>query len=43
MKKSYQNIELEILFIATEDIVRTSPTDNVENMPEFPEDPPNFG
>jgi len=36
MKKTYQEIELlGILF--TEEIVRTSQSDNVEDMPDFPE------
>ena len=37
MKRNYESFELEIIFFYAEDIVRTSPTDNVEDMPEFPE------
>ena len=37
MKKIYENIELELVFFATEDIVRTSQNDNIIEMPEFPE------
>lgn len=36
MKKIYQEVELLILFF-TEEIVRTSQNDNVEDMPDFPE------
>ena len=36
MKKIYQELELLILFF-TEEIVRTSQNDNVEDMPDFPE------
>ncbi len=39
MKKIYKNIELELVFLV-EDVVRTSQNDNVEDMPDFPE---NFG
>ena len=38
MKKIYENIELELVFFSAEDIVRTSQSDNVAGMPEFPED-----
>ena len=38
MKKMYENVELELVFFSTEDIVRTSQNDNVTDMPEFPED-----
>ena len=37
MKKQYENIILEVIFLS-EDIVRTSQTDNTTEMPEFPED-----
>ena len=37
MKKIYKNMELEVVFFNEEDIVRTSKNDNVENMPDFPE------
>ncbi len=40
MKKMYENVELELVFFSTEDIVRTSLNDNTTDMPEFPE---NFG
>ena len=36
MKKTYQKIQL-VLIIFTEDVVRTSQNDNVENLPDFPE------
>ena len=36
MKKKYQEMEL-VVFLFTEEIVRTSFNDNVEDMPEFPE------
>ena len=36
MKKIYQEMELILVFL-TEEIVRTSQNDNVEDMPEFPE------
>ena len=37
MKKNYENIELKIVYLSVEDIVRTSNNDNVSDMPEFPE------
>lgn len=40
MKKIYDNVELEVLFFLEEDVIRTSQSDNIENMPDFPE---NFG
>ena len=36
MKKNYQEMQLDVIFF-TEEIVRTSQNDNVEDMPEFPE------
>jgi len=36
MKKTYQEIEL-LVILFTEEIVRTSQNDNVEDMPDFPE------
>ncbi len=36
MKKTYQKIQL-VLILFTEDVVRTSQNDNVENLPDFPE------
>lgn len=39
MKKTYENIEIGLILL-TEDVVRTSPNDNVTDMPDFPE---NFG
>ena len=36
MKKTYQKIEL-VLILFTEDVVRTSQNDNVEDLPDFPE------
>ena len=38
MKKQYENIVVDVIFFFEEDIVRTSPNDNVTDMPEFPED-----
>jgi hypothetical protein len=37
MKKTYQEMHLEVVLFAQEDIVRTSNNDNVGEMPEFPE------
>ena len=37
MKKIYEKIEVEIVFFLKEDIVRTSSNDNLEDMPDFPE------
>ena len=37
MKKLYKEIKLNVVFFCEEDIVRTSQNDNVEDMPEFPE------
>lgn len=37
MKKQYESIILEVIFLS-EDIVRTSQTDNTQPMPDFPED-----
>ncbi len=36
MKNTYQEVELVVIFF-TEEIVRTSQNDNVEDMPDFPE------
>ena len=38
MKKVYCNIEIEMMLFPKEDIVRTSNLDNVEDLPDFPED-----
>ena len=38
MKRNYENVELEIVFFCSEDVIRTSQNDNVGEMPEFPED-----
>lgn len=40
MKKTYENIELEVTFFSNEDVIRTSNNDNTTEMPDFPE---NFG
>ena len=40
MKKTYENITFTLVFFYEEDIVRTSQNDNIESVPEFPE---NFG
>lgn len=37
MKKVYENVKIEWTFLSVEDIVRTSQNDNVEDLPEFPE------
>ena len=37
MKKIYESIELEILSLSAEDVIRTSQNDNVSDMPDFPE------
>lgn len=37
MKKIYQKVEL-VLILLEEDVVRTSPTDNDTDMPDFPEE-----
>ena len=36
MKKMYENMQIELVFFV-EDVVRTSQNDNVEDMPDFPE------
>ena len=36
MKKTYENIKIKLIFLA-EEIVRTSPNDNVTDLPDFPE------
>ncbi len=38
--KTYQNLELEVVFFLEEDVIRTSNNDNVTEMPDFDE---NFG
>ena len=38
MKKIFENIYLEIIALEAEDVIRTSSNDNVESMPEFPEE-----
>ena len=35
--KLYEKVELEIIFLLKEDVIRTSQNDNVEDMPDFPE------
>ena len=37
MKKEYESIKIELLFLA-EDLVRTSGFDNLTPMPDFPEE-----
>ena len=39
MTKNYEDIEIEIVFFCNDDVVRTS--DNVEDLPTFPEGLPN--
>ena len=36
--KLYEKVELEIIFLQNTDVIRTSQNDNVENMPDFPEE-----
>ena len=36
MKKTYHGMDIVVIFF-TEEIVRTSQNDNVEDMPDFPE------
>lgn len=38
MKRNYENVELEIVLFCSDDVIRTSNNDNVEDMPDFPED-----
>ena len=38
MKKFYEKAELKVLVFLEEDIVRTSQNDNLEPMPDFPEE-----
>ena len=38
MKKVYENITMDLVFFHEEDIVRTSQNDNIESVPDFPED-----
>lgn len=38
MKKIYEKAQVEVLIFLEEDIVRTSQNDNLEPMPDFPED-----
>lgn len=35
--KLYEKVELEVIFLDNLDVIRTSPNDNVQDMPEFPE------
>ena len=37
MKKQYENMMIEVIFFFEEDIVRTSPNDNVTDLPDLPE------
>ena len=38
MKKIYEKAEMKILVFLEEDVIRTSQNDNLEPMPDFPED-----
>ena len=38
MKKTYENISIDLVFFYDMDIVRTSQIDNIESVPDFPED-----
>ena len=35
--KLYEKIEMQIIFLQNDDVIITSQNDNVEDMPEFPE------
>ena len=37
MKKNYEDIQVQIVLFDRQDVVRTSQNDNVEDMPDFPE------
>lgn len=37
MKKTYERLEIALLFFGEEDVIRTSQNDNVSNLPDFPE------
>ena len=37
MTKSYENVEIEVIFFCYDDIIRTSQNDNVQDLPDFPE------
>lgn len=39
MKKIYANVQLEIISLQEEDVIRTS-FDNMQDMEEYPEAPP---
>ena len=36
MKKMYENVKIDLILLL-EEVVRTSPTDNEGDMPDFPE------
>ena len=38
MKRRYESVELKWIYFYEEDVIRTSNNDNVENLPEFPEE-----
>ena len=38
MKKTYENMSIDLVFFYDMDIVRTSQNDNIESIPNFPED-----
>ena len=38
MKKTYENISIDLVFFYDMDIVRTSQNDNIESVLDFPED-----
>ena len=38
MKKIYEKAEMKVLVFLEEDVIRTSQNDNLEPMPDFPED-----
>ena len=38
MKRTYQEMQIEMIIFFEEDIIKTSQSDNMANMPDFPED-----
>ena len=42
MKKLYENIEMEVIFLVSDDVIKTSSNDNITFMPDggFPDELP---
>ena len=38
MKKIYEKAQIKVIVLLEEDVIKTSKNDNVESMPDFPED-----